>query len=111
MGTCGSKSDMSQSESINEIQTPADLAEPLPHEIMTEARVLRRDELASHIRNAVDSLQNLSDGECQRLASIMKFETFSPGSVIAKQGTISDKYFIISSGTVELVVLENQGKR
>ena len=102
---------MSQSESINEIQTPADLAEPLPHEIMTEARVLRRDELASHIRNAVDSLQNLSDGECQRLASIMKFETFSPGSVIAKQGTISDKYFIISSGTVELVVLENQGKR
>jgi cAMP-dependent protein kinase regulator len=69
------------------------------------AMMARREETNGLIAS-LDFLRPVSAGDKAKLADVIRYETFAPGSEIVRQGDDGDAFYIVKSGKLEAVVAE-----
>ncbi len=92
---------------------------PLPitnihlREVTPESALAERRIHAAEIRALVDRVEifaPLSDDERDRLAGQVRIETYAAGEIPVHQGDEGDSFYLIKSGSVEVVVEKSQGE-
>lgn len=66
--------------------------------------VLVSKETMDYLRYEVPFFKDFSDEEFNTLMAKSTYSTFEPGSIIMKQGMPGDKFYVIDSGSVEIMV-------
>lgn len=66
--------------------------------------VLVSKDTMDYLRYEVPFFKDFSDEEFNTLMSKSTYSTFEPGSIIMKQGMPGDKFYVIDSGSVEIMV-------
>lgn len=73
-----------------------------------QARQGRRLERAYRVLRSVELFRSLSDEECMRLATGLRYVPFAAGEVITRQGAVAHHLYLLAAGEVE-VRLDAQG--
>ncbi len=66
--------------------------------------------MALDIMRRVELFRGLNEAQLESLSKICNEEVYSRGSTICREGDPGDKMYVISTGQVEIVVKDDQGK-
>ncbi len=71
----------------------------------------RHAEAIMRLMEKVEILTPLSEAELSKLVGHVRVETFSAGEIPVRQGDCGDSFYIIKSGTVDVVVEKSSGEK
>lgn len=66
--------------------------------------VIVKQETMNYLRNEIPFFKDFTDQEFDDLLKKSTYSTFEPGSIIMKQGMPGETFYVIDSGTVEILV-------
>ena len=104
--TDGPECDLSTQESIpcTERQVAPGIISPDFESQLRVGDVLASEQMMKYLRSDVPFFKDFTEGEFQGLMAKAKFVTFEPGAVIMRQGNVGKTFYVIDSGSVEILV-------